>query len=167
MLGSLGADATYVEYIGRGHEAFFEEHDRVSLWMLRHRRDPAPKRLHLVALRGCDRRRRWIEVEGTYKRLQPTTGGRLRVGAEPAAAIVEASVSGSTFTIRTRNVSKLRILLSPRLVDFSKKITVALNGRNIRPRAVSPDWAFALADSFARRDRRDVHLGQIRLYVPR
>jgi len=165
LLGALGADATYVEYIGRGHEAFFEEHDRVSLWMLRHRRDPAPKRLHLVALRNCDRRRRWIEVESTPRRLQPTVGGRLRIRPEPTTAIVKASVGGNTFTVRTQNVSKLRILLSPRLVDFSQKITVALNGRYGRPQALNPDWAFALADSFARRDRRDIYLGQIRLYV--
>jgi len=165
LLGSLGADATYVEYIGRGHEAFFEEHDRASLWMLRHRRDSAPKRLHLVALRDCDRRRRWIEVQGTHKRLQPTTGGRLRVRPEPTAAIVQASVRGSTFTVRTQNVSRLRILLSPKLVDFSRKVTVALNGRYARPQAITPDWAFALSDSFARRDRRDIYLGQIPLYV--
>jgi len=165
LLGSLGADATYVEYIGRGHEAFLEEHERVSLWMLRHRRDPAPKQLHLVALRNGDRRRRWIEIQGTRKRLQPMTGGRLRIRPEPTAAIVQASVSDGVFTVRTQNVSKLRILLSPKLVDFSKKVTVVLNGRNLLPRAVRPDWAFALADSFARRDRRDIHLAQIPLYV--
>ena len=163
-LGSLGVDATYVEYIGRGHEALREEYDRAGRWMLRHRRDPAPKRLHLVALRNCDLLRRWIEIEGTYKRLLPMKGG-LQVRPAPPMAVVEASVDDNTFVIRTDNVSRLRVMLSPQLIDFTRKVTVQLNGRTGRPQAVKPDWAFALADSLARRDRRDIYLGQIRLYV--
>jgi poly(3-hydroxybutyrate) depolymerase len=164
-IAAHGADATYVEYIGRGHEAFFEEHDRASEWMRRHRRDPAPKKLHLVAIRDEDRRRRWIEIQGNPKRLLSAKGGKIRIRPEPTNATVQASISDGIITLGTKNVSKMRILLSPRLIDFSRKVTVILNGRLARKQAVRADWAFALADSFTRRDRQDIHLGQISLYV--
>jgi len=166
ILGPLRCDATYIEYRGRGHEGFSEEFDAAGLWMLRHRRDPAPRLVHLVALRQCDRRRRWVEIQNSYKLLNPfTSTGRLRIRPEPTTATVLASVRGNTFAVHTTNVSQMRILLSPRLIDFSRKVTVQLNGRYGRPQAVKPDWKFALEDSLRRHDRQEVYLGEIPLTV--
>ncbi len=166
LLGVLGVDCTYVEYIGREHESFSEERDEAALWMLRHRRDPAPRQLRLIAQRPCDFRRRWVEIRTTHEPIGIRwIGKRVILRPAPKTAEVSASVAGNRFTIRTKNVATMRILLSPNVIDFSRKVTLLLNGRYIPPRAVTPDWAFALADSLARRDRREVHLGEIALTI--
>jgi len=166
LLGVLGADVTYVEYIGREHESFSEERDAAALWMLRHRRDPAPRRLRLIALRPCDFRRRWVEIRSTHTPIGIRwLGKRIIVRPAPKNAEVTASVANNRFILRTRNVAKIRVLLSPRLLDFSRKVTLLLNGKYFPLRAIRPDWAFALADSLARRDRQNVYLGEITLTV--
>ena len=164
MLAGLGCDATYVEYVGRGHEGFLEENARIARWILAHRRPAAPKRVNLIALRPCDFRRRWVEVQAAIGPLGlRKVGGVLLVSPPPPAATVSASIRNNVFVVRTRNVARMRLLLPPELIDFSRKVGVQLNGRYTPTHTVKPDWRFALEDAFTRRDRRDVFLGAIEL----
>ena len=41
---------------------------------------------------------------------------------------MEATVTGNTITVRTKNITSYKLLLSPEQVDFSKPCTIITNG---------------------------------------
>ena len=154
-VAGLKCDATYVEYLGRGHEGFGEEYDAIGQWMLqRVRRRPA-ERITLVAHRGCDCRRRWVRV-----RLPRTPlGDRLIQGAGREVKVI-ATCRNNVITASVTNVRRIQFFLSADLIDFARPVTVLVAARRRLSRTFQPNWSIALEESLHRRDRTLVYLGE-------
>ncbi|MBU4461128.1 MAG: hypothetical protein KJ579_11210, partial [Verrucomicrobia bacterium] len=154
-LAALGCDATYVEYPGRGHEAFSEEYPAVAEWMLQRHRDPGPARVVLRAARPGDLECRWIRITET----PPSPPSDAAVKADELPQVV-AAWRGDTIEMRADNVLALQVGLPPELAKYDRPLTIVCNGRTQKatPRL---DWAYALRRALATGDRQDLHLGVV------
>ena len=149
-------DATYVEYIGRGHEGFGEEYDRIGDWMLSRKRNRLARRITLVAFRGCDCRRRWIRVRA------PRTALVDKMLHTPIHQVkVTAFCKNNVLAATVKNVRKIQFFLTPDLVDFSRPVTIGVNSRSRTRRIFKPDWTLALEESHRTRDRLEVLLAEV------
>ncbi|MEI6506052.1 MAG: peptidase [Planctomycetota bacterium] len=145
-------DATYVEYRGRGHEHFSDELIRIFDWLGRKKRDFFPQEIDAVTMRPWDRFFWWVEMEG----LPPRTIV-LPEQWPPAAGVrpfhVEAKV-GATNSIAVRcGADRVRIWLSPELIDFTRPVTVMLDGERLLKGQPTIDLRVMLEDLRLRSDR--------------
>ena len=148
-----GFDATYVEYRGRGHEHFSDELLRLFDWLGRKRRNFFPKEFEAVTMRPWDRFFWWVEFEG----LPPKTVV-LPDQWPPAAGVrpfqVEAK-AGATNTLTVRcGADRVRVWLSPELIDFAKPATVTVDGQRLLKGRPAPDVGVMLEDLRLRADRQ-------------
>lgn len=160
-LGSAWCDATYVEYVARGHEAFHEEYAAIIDWLLGHRRKAAAEEVHLVATRNCELEAKWIRL----LRTQPPLPDRRAVAAKPYA-FVKARARNNHVHIEAENVTRVQVLLAAGLFDFDRPVTIHANGRKVYGRRMWADWLCALQEAYASRDRQAVYLGRISISVP-
>lgn len=153
-----GFDATYVEYRGRGHEPFGEELPRIFDWMGRRRRDFFPPVIDVVTMRPWDRFFWWIEMEQA-----PARTVVLPADWPPPSPIRPFEIEAKTMppgTIPTNTLvarcgaDRVRIWLSPELVDFTRPVTVTLDGRRLWKDEVVPDKRTLLEDLRLRADRQ-------------
>ncbi len=148
-----GYDATYVEYRGRGHEHFSDEILRVFDWLGRKRRTFFPTEIDAVSMRPWDRFFWWLEMEGAPPRtvVLPTDW-------PPPPNTRPCSVEGRTTA--TNGISahcgadRVRVWLAPELVDFTRPVTVTLDGRTLHKGPVTADVAVLLEDLRTRGDRQ-------------
>lgn len=148
-----GFDATYVEYRGRGHESFSDEILRIFDWMGRRRRDFFPREIDAVSMRPWDRFFWWVEMESAPPRTvvlpeqwPPPPGTRpLSIEARVGAA--------NALTVRC-GADRVSVWLAPELVDFSRPITVTVDGRKILNGPLAPDVKTLLEDLRLRGDRQ-------------
>lgn len=112
----------YVEYIGRGYEHYYEEIHRVFEWMSLQKRNAWPTVMEFNVKRPRDNRFYWVHAFGLPKAVtRPSTNSR------PMALNVRVS-DGNTMRI-TSGASFHDIFLSPKIVDFDKKLTVLKGSR--------------------------------------
>ena len=150
---SKGFDTTYVEYRGRGHEHFADEILRIFDWMSRKRRTFFPPEIDAVSLRPWDRFFWWVEMEAAPPRTvvlpanwPPPSGTR------PCA--IEAKL-GATNGLSVRcGADRVRVWLSPELVDFARPVTVTLDGKQLQKGPVAADLTVLLEDLRLRADRQ-------------
>jgi predicted esterase len=150
---SKGFDTTYVEYRGRGHEHFSDEILRIFDWMGRKRRSFFPASFEAVSMRPWDRFFWWVEMESAPPRTMvlpvdwpPSTGTR--------PLLIEAKTgAGNSIAVRC-GAERVRILLSPELVDFGQPLSVMADGRAIHKGPIVPDLEFLLEDLRLRGDRQ-------------
>ena len=154
-----GYDLIFTEYVGRGHEWFYEEIHKLFDWMDLHRRPELPKKIEVRTLRPTDNRFFWLRAEGFPKAFlrPPGSGPRpSRSGASRPMTIEARVAPGDT----DRNVIQLRcgtdrttIWLNPDLIDFDKRVVVRLNGRQRHNKFLRPDLEVLLEDLRLRGDR--------------
>jgi predicted esterase len=150
---SKGFDTTYVEYRGRGHEHFADDIIRMFDWMGRKRRDFFPPDFEAVTLRPWDRFFWWVELEGPPPRTvvlpeawPPAAGNR--------PLTIEAK-KGATNSLMVRcGASRVRVWLSPELIDFGQPLTVTVDGRRIHKGPITADERVLLEDLRLRGDRQ-------------
>jgi len=146
-------DMTYVEYLGRGHENFSDEILRIMDWMGRQRRAFFPKEFEAVSMRPWDRFFWWTEFEGLPPRTMllpaqwpPSPGFR--------SATIEARLTpGNTISVRS-GAARTRVWLSPELIDFTKSLTVTIDGQRAFRGVPEPDLWTLLEDLRLRVDRQ-------------
>jgi hypothetical protein len=160
-LARLRTDATYVEYINRGHEGFGEEYGALCSWLRTRRRTRSPN-VNLVAFRNVELRRRWIAVRATRQALIKE---KRTLGPCVTARVEGQFKAGNHIEIRAWNVTRLRILIPPEAIDLDKPVSVRVNGRIAFRGRVSIDWNLALRECLTRRDRRDIYLAEIQVDV--
>ncbi len=153
-----GFDATYVEYRGRGHEHFAEELMRIFDWMGRRQRGVAPATIDVVAMRPWDRFFWWVEMEGPPDRTMTLPAqwpppANARPFAIEAKTVPPNTVPAGTLLIRC-GADRVRVWLSPELVDFTRPVTVTLDGRRLVKDQVLPDKQVMLEDLRLRADRQ-------------
>ncbi|MBN2024456.1 MAG: peptidase [Pirellulales bacterium] len=161
-----GYNATVVEYLGRGHEHFYEEIQRLFDWMKMKtlRRDFFPREFECASMRPWDNFFWWVEL-----------------GDLPARAMVDPShwpPPRGTFAMRTESsilatngvrvrtgAGKVVVWLAPEMVDFDKPIAVTINGRRISPAdpALAPNLEVLLEDARTRADRQHPFWAKVEL----
>lgn len=153
-------DLIFTEYNGAGSDSFYSEIHKLFDWMNRHRRVPAPRQMEVKTLRATDNHFHWFEFDGIPAAMsRPDWSGK---GRPPIPMKLTASVNeeGASIVVQS-GAARTRLWLAPKdqspghgLVDFEKRITVRVNGRQRWNDYLKPDIE-AMLDEFRRRvDRR-------------
>ncbi len=139
---NFGYDVMIVQYLGRGHEAFFDEIQNLFTWMNLHKREFNRKEFTVESLRPWDNYFWWVEAGDpkSVNMILPAEWGENPVPAKkPRPAKIEAKPiapngvqvgAGSSF-------GKMTVWLSPDIVTFNNTLKVAINGKpqkNVQPK---------------------------------
>ena len=150
-----GFDVTVSEYIGRGHEDFYEDILNIFDWMShREPRNFFPKQFTVSTMRTWDNYFWWLEAS----KLPP--GGIVEPSDWPPARGTSAiEITGKVnanngLSIQAGGI-KVAVWLSPELVDFNKRIDIKLNGSKLNPKnpLIQPELNVLLEDVRTRGDR--------------
>ncbi len=149
-----GYDATVIEYEGRGHDDFHEEILRIFDWMSRFRRNFFPREFICSTMRDWDSFFWWVELDGMPPKAQvdpehwpPPAGTR--------AAQVKGKIAGNNVNVYAGS-TLVSVWLSPQIVDFKQRASIAVNGQTINAREpfLQPDLRTLLEDVRTRGDRQ-------------
>ena len=146
-------DMTYVEYLGRGHENFSDEVLRIFDWMGRKQREFFPKEIEAVSMRPWDRFFWWAEFEGLPPRTMLLPPQWPPAGGYRSASIQARLTPGNTISVRS-GAARTIVWLSPELVDFTKPLTVSIDGQRVYRDAPQADLWTLLEDLRLRADRQ-------------
>jgi dienelactone hydrolase len=152
-------DVTYVEYNRRGLEEFPEEILPAFDWMDRHRRDPIPTGFDAVSARSCDNRFYGVVIR-EFSRGRTTAPEAVEIlGQNLSTAILsmKSSTQSNLYLLKADGIDKLDIWLSPKLIDFKKKLEVRINGRPRFKGAVKLALDPLLEDLRLRGDRQQLY----------
>jgi predicted esterase len=148
-------DVTVVEYLGRGHENFSDEIQRIYDWMGRRQRDFFPKEFKVSTMRTWDNFFWWLELDnfphGTI--VEPSNWPPPR-GTQPMK--VTAAIKGNNISVTT-GADKISVWLAPEMVDFNKPVRVRLNGKSLNTGEnllVEPNLETLLEDVRTRGERQ-------------
>jgi len=152
-------DVTYVEYRHRGLEEFPEEIPTFFDWMDRHRRDPVPKSFDAVTARTCDGRFYGVVVHdfSPGRSTAPEAVDMLGQNLTPAILKMKSSSQGNLINLKAGGITRLDVWVSPRLIDFKRKLEVRLNDRPRYKGAVKLALDAFLEDLRLRGDRQQVY----------
>jgi len=152
-------DVTYVEYHHRGLEEFPEEIPTFFDWMDRHHRDPAPKSFDAVTARTCDGRFYGVVVHefSPGRSTAPEAVDMLGQNLTPAILKMKSSSQGNLINLKVGGINRLDVWVSPRLIDFKRKLEVRLNDRPRYKGAVKLTLDPFLEDLRLRGDRQQVY----------
>ncbi len=151
-----GYDCTVVEYLGRGHEHFYDEVLHVFEWMRRFRRDFYPREFDCATMRPWDNFFWWLELKG-----MPPGSMVMPADWPPDRGTQPVQVRGMVTNTNGLNVrtgtSHVTVWISPRLVDFAQRMTIVVNGRRLNSRDpfMKPDLETLLEDVRTRGDRQN------------
>lgn len=95
----------------------------------------------------------YLEDTGFFRHILPS--GR-----------ADVTRTGNDFEVNTRGVGALTLLLSPDVVDFSKPVTVKVNGKAVATDAVTKDPAVLLRWSARDNDRTMLYGAELKVAVP-
>ncbi len=152
-------DVTYVEYYHRGLEEFPEEIPTFFDWMDRHRREPAPKAFDAVTARLCDARFYGVVVHDFVRgrSMAPEAVEILGQNLNPATIKMKSSTQGNLLNLRLNGLARVDIWVSPRMIDFKRKVEVRINERPRYKGAVKLTLDAFLEDLRLRGDRQQVY----------
>ncbi len=152
-------DVTYVEYHRRGLEEFPEEITTSFDWMDRHRRDPVPKSFDAVTARTCDNRFYGVVVhEFTQGRTTaPEAVEMLGQNLSPARLRLRTSALSNLINLKAEGIKSLDVWVSPRIIDFKRKLEVRINDRPRFKGAAKLSLEPLLEDLRIRGDRQQVY----------
>ena len=163
-------DATYVEHYQRGLEDFPEDAVAAFDWMDRRRRDPYPKEFEAVTCRAGDTRYYGVVV-GEFSAGRALAPGQVDpigklVGdpngrpVRPASIEVKVKAQGSLVAIKSAGLRQVDLWLSPKVVDFTKKLEIRANDKSTRGQPTF-DLATMLDDLRARGDRQQTYAAKV------
>ncbi len=122
-------DVTYMEFHHRGMEEFPEEIPTLLDWMDRRRRDPVPRSFEAVSARTCDDRRHGIVIRSFTpgRSIAPEAAEILGQNLRPATIKMKTSSISNLVDLQLDGVAQADVWLSPKLVDFKRKLEVRIN----------------------------------------
>jgi len=148
-------DVTAVQYLGRGHEHFQDEIQRIFDWMEgpTHRRDFFPKEITALSMRPWDNYFWWLELSEIPSRslALPAESQEKERSVRPIqtrARILE----NNRITVSARSHRGI-VWLAPEMVSFERPVNVSVNGHNIRYEG-GADLEILLEDVRTRGDRQ-------------
>ncbi len=146
-------DVTVVEYLGRGHEHFHDEIQRIFDWMGRRTRNFFPRSFSVSSMRTWDNYFWWVELDGYPAKavIEPSDWPPTR-GYQPVR--LTAKLKGTTFAIST-GANKVSVWLSPELIDLEQPFRITVNETKLKtPKGINgPDLATLLEDVRTRGER--------------
>ena len=146
----IGFDVVVAEYIGRGHEHFSDEIQRLFAWMeLHERRFPIPD-FSAVTMRPWDNYFWWAELGDLPKRSM-VSPFQWPVSNSRPATIVARKLPSGRLSVKT-GAAKLSLWLTPDLANFDQQIPISVNG-TLRRYPLKPDAKTLLEDVRTRGDR--------------
>lgn len=146
-----GIDCTVVEYLGRGHEHFIDEIQRIFDWCDLHERSFFPRKIEYTTMRLWDNYCFWLE----FDQLPPAT--MVNPAAWPPAggvrpSLIKADARADNLSI-TSGAKKMTVYLCPELIDLEKPFTISYNGKGKRITA-QPTVETLMEDVRTRGDRQ-------------
>jgi dienelactone hydrolase len=156
-------DVTYVDYLKRGLEELPEEVPSFFDWMDRHKRDPIPKGFDADTARDGDDRFFGVIVRDIAQGrvIAPEAVDPLGKNINAATIKVRSSAQANSITITTSGINRLDYWVSPRLVDFKKKLDVTWNGRPLFRGTAKLEPDSMLEDLRIRGDRQQIYYFKI------
>ncbi|WP_353718901.1 hypothetical protein [Dyadobacter sp. 676] len=79
---------------------------------------------------------------------------------------VQGTYAGNRFELTTSRVEKVKLFLSPEMIDFGKNLQVRINGTLVFDGRVAMDEAFMLTSYRRESDHQAVWAGSLELAVP-
>lgn len=153
-------DCVVVEYLGRGHEDFIDEIQRIFDWMDLHRRDFTPEAMEgrdgavVYSMRPWDNFFWWAELGKLPQRsMVPPVLYDERKDAKPVPTALKLIPSANRVRLET-GAGEATIYLSPEMVNFDERVTISVNTvRDIRDE-IRPQVKTILEDARSRGDRQ-------------
>jgi len=153
-------DITYVEYYRRGLEDLPEEIPHAFDWMDRHRRDPNPKSFKVNTARSCDNRFYGVVIRefGPGRVTAPEAVEMLGQNLQPATIEMKSSSLSNLMQFKVKGTTWLDIWLSPKLIDFRRKVDIRVNDRSFnRQPKLKLEMESMLDDLRVRGDRQQIY----------
>lgn len=144
FIQGLRFDLIYAEFLGRGQDSYSDELPKLFDWMALQERDAVPTDFEYRSLRQCDNHLFWLITEGlprNYLLPQPA-GAAKRIEVMTLSGRIAAGNTISVSSPATRNVLRLW----EGLVDFERKVTIRVNGRQKASKFLEPDLRTMLDD---------------------
>jgi predicted esterase len=146
-------DITVVQYLGRGHEHFQDEIQRIFEWMelSSHRRNFMRREIEALTMRPWDNYFWWLEIDDIPKRAIaiPEEGQDRKVNPIRTKAVVLESNRIKVSAASGRGT----VWLSPEMLSFEREIVVSVDGRELRDE-IAADIQTILEDVRTRGDRQ-------------
>jgi predicted esterase len=163
-LNSVGFDVLISDYLGRGHESFYDEIINLFDWMNRKQRNFFPKEFACRTIRSFDNYFWWVEINQFPKHVvaNPAQWPPRRIRAMPVTGKINETDEKICVRVESGR-TPTTVWLSPELVDFDKRIDVDVVGYR-RPDQPKPDITVMLEDARTRGDR--MHPFWARVDVP-
>jgi pimeloyl-ACP methyl ester carboxylesterase len=153
-------DITYVEYYRRGLEKLPEEISPAFDWMERHRRDPYPKSFKANTARSSDDRFYGVVVRefAPGRTTAPVAAEVLGQNLNPATIEMKSSALSNLVKLEISGLTWLDVWLSPKLVDFKRKVDLRINGKSFNRQAkLKLELEPMLEDLRVRGDRQQIY----------
>jgi poly(3-hydroxybutyrate) depolymerase len=180
MFKAGGIPLVWEVYPQADHDTSWWERSKYEAFLAGHPRVPHPETITWETER-TDRynRFRWLVIDKLGKRstdaaalldvnvIEAGNGFRrtLYDRGKPSGR-VDASRKGNTFELKTRGVQEVTLLLSPDAIDFSRPVTVSVNGRQVHNAAVKADAATMLRWAARDNDRTMLYGSELKIVVP-
>jgi dienelactone hydrolase len=172
QLDPLKSDFTFREFPEGGHEWFPQENAAVLEWMGTKRRDAYAPRVALDTNERAYNRNFWLEItdftgkellKRNYLDFDKKTIEERILFPEHAHARAELVPESNEIKLTTTGVRELKVYLHERMIDFSKPLTLTVNGSRSKV-DVRPSLETLLES--ARRDRGLLYTASVKVKVP-
>ena len=151
-LRKSGFDTMFVQYLGRGHEHFHDEIQRLFEWMELHERNFFPREFRAMSMRPWDNFFWWLELDEFPSRSMVVPVSWPQKGARAVAT--EGKILPNNRVSITTAAAQTTVWLSPEMVDFDSRIAIAVRGRKTIYPPIAPSLQDMLEDVRTRGDRQ-------------
>lgn len=152
-------DVTYMEFNRRGLEEFPEEMTTYFDWMDRRRREAVPREFEASAARICDDRWHGVVVRdfSNGRTTAAEAADPLGRNLNPATIKLRTSSLSNLVDIQVAGITQLDVWLSPKLVDFKRKLEVRVNQKALFKGRPQLHFQPMLEDLRVRGDRQQIY----------
>ena len=150
-----GYNTTVVEYLGRGHEHFYDEMLRLTDWMGRFHRDFFPREFNCTTMREGDNFFWWVELGGMPSRAMVNPSQWPPPHGTQPVHLKGNITANNNLSIQT-GTTRLIVWLAPGMFDFKRPISIVVNGHKMNNHAsnIAPNLETLLEDVRTRGDRQ-------------
>jgi hypothetical protein len=148
-MSRAGYDIMISEYLGRGHEHFYDEVQRLFEWMKLHRRNFFPEKFEVGSVRESDNFFWYLEFQGLPPKTIVTP---LSYQARPPMEVKGNRTDNNGLIVHC-GASSGTVYYSPEMLDLSKKMTLTLPGK-ANSKSFEPSAEVLLEDVRTRGDRQ-------------
>jgi pimeloyl-ACP methyl ester carboxylesterase len=176
-----GYPSLYVEYKGRASEWFTAELPTVFDWMSRKRRLNPARQLgrdgeEFKSMRQCDNHFYWLTTSEVlpkclnsyedWKVRTPPATMQARIATGNELIVKKGGVASKTdiwnqINVRAFGVRNLSIWLGPKMIDYTKKVQLRVNGSATVPRLVQPSLPILMEQFYQQGDRQRLYFARL------